>query len=115
VCDPGAMTHVGMRQQVHEARTSGETRARTRAQVRALPHASKRASKRIETAALTCLNAVQAQASIEGGSPRTWETRLTGSHDQTDFVVIDGSWPLPPRGRIEGVSPGASRTVTTSD
>jgi hypothetical protein len=45
---------------------------------------------------LTCTNAVKAQVSIEGRSPRTWETAATS--DDADIVVIDGCWPLPPRG-----------------
>jgi hypothetical protein len=30
-----------------------------------------------------------------GGSRQTWET--VGSFDDTEIVVIDGTWPLPPR------------------
>ena len=49
------------------------------------------------TAALACVNAAEAQVSIEGGSLRAWETAMTV--DDADLVVIDGSWPLPPRGQ----------------
>jgi hypothetical protein len=69
------------------------------AQVRALPLTSRRAPKRNAIAALTCGNAIEAQVSIEGGSPRTWETLPSARQDDTDVVVIDGSWRLPARDR----------------
>lgn len=37
------------------------------------------------------------QVFVEGRSPRTWETAVTS--DDTNIVVIDGCWSLPPRGR----------------
>jgi hypothetical protein len=47
--------------------------------------------------ALSCTNAIEAQAKIKGRAPRTWETAVTS--DDTDVVVIDGCWPLPARGQ----------------
>ena len=39
----------------------------------------------------------RAQVLIEGGSRQTWETPLTSG--DADLIIIEGSWPLPPRGQ----------------
>lgn len=53
--------------------------------------------KRNRIRPLTWADAIEAQVEIEGRTPQTWETAMTS--DDADIVVIDGCWPLPPRGQ----------------
>ena len=60
------------------------------------PQEPKRAHKRNLMWPLTSANAVEAQVEIEGTSPK--EREIPFISDNTEIVIIEGRWPLPPRG-----------------